>query len=170
MVPSEDEGGTGFPSVRLLRMAQSQNVTSSEFHMWRAVFAFALVDKSLSIEEQELLRAHLKTVPFSPMQRETLKNDFLRPQNVEVMYKQISEPEHKRRFCVLARALAWCEGDLDRQEEEILRRVACMKGTNDEEMLRESRTHPNLRDFYQHYAKAGVAGLMKAGPGFEMRV
>jgi hypothetical protein len=148
-------------------MAPSVKISDSEFAMWRAVFAFSLVDNMLSMEEQGLLRSYLNSVPFSPAQLEIIKADFMRPQNVEAMYKKITEPAHKKRFCVLARALVWCEGDMDLQEAEILRRVACIKGV-DEAILRESRDHPNLENFHQKYAKAGLVGLMKTNAGFQM--
>ncbi|MBU0859787.1 MAG: hypothetical protein KJ667_07600, partial [Alphaproteobacteria bacterium] len=98
----------------------------STFYMWRAVFAFALVDNMLSIEEQKLLKVYLDTVPFSDAQRAVLRADFKTPQNVESLYKKITNPADRERFCVLARALVWCEGDMDRQEEIILRRVSCL--------------------------------------------
>ena len=146
-------------------------VSDSEFNMWRAVFAFALVDNNLSLEEQDVLRSYIVSTDFSPTQRETLKNDFLRPQNVETMYQKITEKEHKQRFCILARALVWSDGDMNKQEAEILRRVACMRGYPEEEHLRSSRGHPDVQDFYRHYAKAGAIGLMRrAAPGFQTHV
>ena len=84
------------------------NIPQSEFDMWRAVFAFSLVDNTLSLEEQKLLQSSAKTVPFSQTQIDTLKDDFKKPQNVEDLYRKITDPKDKQRFCVLARALAWC--------------------------------------------------------------
>jgi len=147
---------------------QSKGVSESEFAMWRAVFAFSIVDNALSLEEQELLRSYLRTVPFSETQMDTLKKDFEAPQNVEAMYRKITNPEHKKRFCILARALVWCEGDMDMQEEKILRRVACLKDVPENDFLRASRDHPDLEEFYTHYARAGVVGLMRASPGLRM--
>lgn len=147
---------------------QSQGVSESEFSMWRAVFAFSLVDNSLSLEEQELLRSYLKTVPFSAAQMDMLKKDFEAPQNVEAMYRKITDTAHKKRFCVLARALVWCEGDMDLQEEQILRRVACLKDPPENDFLRASREHTDVKDFYTHYSRAGVIGLMRASQGFRM--
>lgn len=149
-------------------MASSEMVNDSEFYMWRAVFAFSLADNLLSLEEQDILNSHLKTVPFSQSQLATLKDDLRNPRNVEELYKRITHAEDKKRFCVLSRALAWCEGDMDLQEERILKRVGCIKGSPDEEILRGTREHPNLKDFYKHYSKAGMVGLMKYSPGLQM--
>jgi hypothetical protein len=145
-----------------------QPVTNSEFYMWRAVFAFAFVDNSLSIEEQELLKSYLNSVPFSADQLKTLKDDFQNPPDVVHMYSAITNQKHREHFCVLARALVWCEGNMDRQEKEILKRVSCLRGDEGAETLRHSREHAHT--FYRHYAKAGVTGLMRRGPNFEVRV
>lgn len=140
---------------------KNRPVNNSEFTMWRAVFAFALVDNVLSLAEQTLLRTYYSAIPFSDVQREVLKEDFLKPQSVEDLFNRITDPEHRLRFCALARALVWCEGDMDKQEEQILRRVKCLGG---ESILRESRTHPHLDDYHKQYARGGVRGIMKPRP------
>ncbi len=141
-------------------MLSRDQVTDSEFFMWRAVFAFAFVDSSLSMEEQELLYSYLAKARLSPEQKQTLKQDLLEPQSAEEMYKGISSTHDKERFCVLARALAWCEGDMDAQEVKILKKVACFKDGEDHDILKESRRSEHMHDFYQHYAKSGVVGLL----------
>jgi hypothetical protein len=138
--------------------------------MWRAVFAFALVDNMLSIEEQKLLKVYLDTVPFSDAQRAVLRADFKTPQNVEALYKKIANRADRERFCVLARALVWCEGNMDRQEERILRRVSCLADDAHDDVLRRTRKHPHLDSYYEHYAKAGVAGMMKISPRFSRKI
>jgi hypothetical protein len=145
-----------------------ENPTDSEFNMWRAVFAFSLVDNLLSMEEQKLLQSYFNAVPFSKAQIDILKNDFRKPQDVEALYKKITDPKHKERFCVLARALVWSEGDMDRQEELILKKVACLGNHADNDVLSRSRKHPDLESCYQSYAKAGMSGLLRSRPGFEM--
>ena len=138
--------------------------------MWRAVFAFSLVDNMLSIEEQRLLQSYLNAIPFSPAQIDILKNDFREPQDVEALYRLIDNPEHRERFCILVRALVWCEGNMEKQEERILRNVSCLGQGADADVLRRTRNHPHLDDYYQHYARAGVVGLMKMKPIMSMRV
>jgi hypothetical protein len=144
---------------------QPQSVNESEFYMWRAVFAFALVDNVLSIEEQRLLKSYYISIPLSVAQKAILKKDFMKPQDIEALYAKITDPAHRERFCALARALVWCEGNMDRQEEEILRRVSCLKDKAYDGVLRKSRSHPHLHDYYKSYARAGVAGLLRPGPG-----
>lgn len=149
-------------------MDRQQDIDESEFHMWRAVFAFAFVDNSLSLEEQELLQSYMKKVPFSQKQLSVLNGDFKNPPDIVKMYKGITSEKHREHFCVLARALVWCEGDMDRQEEKILKRVSCLDDDDGADLLYRSREHAG--DYYKHYAKAGMIGLMKAPTNFQMHV
>lgn len=150
-------------------MAQT-GISDSEFYMWRAVFAFATVDGILSLEEQQLLQSYRHKVNFSMDQLEILRRDMTTPQDVMALYKKITEHEHKKRFCILARALSWCEGDMDMQEQAILKRLECFKSGPDAEILRSTRGHPHVLDFYQEYAKAGIVGMRKGNAAVQMRV
>lgn len=149
--------------------ASHEKVGDSEFYMWRAVFAFALVDNVLSLEEQTLLQAYLKVAPFSFQQIAVLKSDFERPQNIEAFYKKITRSQDKEKFCILARAIAWCEGDMQRQEQAILKKVSCLKDRADDDVLRRTRNNPHIETYYQEYAKAGMMGLHKTLPALELR-
>ena len=139
-----------------------EGVTESEFYMWRAAFAFSLHDKILSLEEQKLLQPYSDIVMFSQAQNNTLRNDFKNPQDVEALYHQITNPKDKARFCVLARALAWSNGDIDKQEEAILKKLSCLAKNANDDVLVRTRRHPHVHAYYQQYAKAGVMGLFKA--------
>ncbi len=137
-------------------------IGKSEFSMWRAVFAFAYVDNTLSLEEQELLHSYLTQVPFSETQLNTLKEDLTHPKDVNELYKGITRPEDKTRFCVLARALAWCEGDVTAQEKNILKKMTCFgEVVEDKEIFDKTRGHPHVEFYYNQYAKAGMMGLFQ---------
>lgn len=145
-------------------------VSDSEFHMWRALFALAFMDNRVSPQEMELLRAYQSDALFSQGQLEILRGDFMHPRKVEEMHAHITDPADKARFCALSRALLWCEGDADRQEEEILRRVSCLTAPAEREILRESRHHAQLHDYYASYEKAGMIGLLNdIGAGYDLR-
>lgn len=144
-------------------------VGESEFYMWRAVFAFTYVDNVLSLEEQELLQAYLKKVPFSTKQLATLKNDLQNPKDVVGLYRKITRSEDKERFCVLARAIVWCEGDITAQEKAILKKVSCFDEDEEMEILESTRDHPYLKTYYQQYARAGMMGLMDIPHSVELR-
>ncbi len=140
-------------------MALRNVITDSEFSMWRAIFAFALSDKSFSIQEQMFLRNWLQDVRFSAAHIAILKKDFQNPKDVVDLYRKITNPVDLTHFCVLARALAWCEGDMDKQEEEILKRVSCISDKSGQVAMARSRRHPFLKKCYEAYAKAGFNEL-----------
>ena len=151
-------------------MAEYAGVSDSEFNMWRAVFAFAYVDHSLSLEEQDILHSYLVRAPFSNTQRMILEDDLLHPKDVIVFYKQITNPEDKTRFCVLARAIAWSEGDVTAQEKYILKKMSCFGEVVDEEILNKTRNHPHTEAYYNQYAKSGMMGLFQTPHILEIRV
>ena len=145
-------------------MHGKSGIGESEFAMWRAVFAFTYVDNVLSLEEQELLQAYLKKVPFSHAQLQTLKEDLRNPKDVLALYRKITRKEDKERFCVLARAIVWCEGDITAQEKAILKKVSCFDEEEEIEILESTRDHPHLKTYYQQYAKAGMMGILNTMP------
>ena len=133
----------------------------SEFYMWRAIFAFAMADGELSADELDLLHEYKEYVHFSAHQLQILHDDFLYPQNVEYLYKQITQPEDKHRFCIMARALAWSEGDLDQQEERILKHVSCLGTKEHSDTFHRTRNHPEIEPFIDRYAKGGTMGFLE---------
>jgi len=139
-----------------------QGISESEFAMWRAIFAFAFTDHEVSAEERAVLDEYRSSIHFSSKQLLILSGDFANPQDVEAMYKKITHPEDKHKFCAIARALAWCDGDLDKQDERILQSVACLKS--------HERQHPELQSFYEKYEKNGMAGYFQPKPLVELRV
>jgi hypothetical protein len=142
-------------------MAVQSGVPASEFNMWRAVFAFSLVDRVLSVEEQSLLSGYLSSIPFSAEQKDILLHDFKSPQDVEHHFNSITEGKDRSRFCELARTLVWSKGDMDLQEKIILRRVKCLGNREGRSMLKESRTSKWVLDWTDRYEQAGILGMMK---------
>lgn len=153
---------------------QQENVRNgldqSEFAMWRTLFSFALVDQVLTLEEQKLLSQYLSTVPFSQKQRSILLEDMKSPQNVESLYGQITQSEHRKRFCELARTLVWSKGDMDMQEKIILRRVSCIAHGDHWGMLRKTRLSDYSDNFHEQYERVGLLGYMQQPKIFESRV
>lgn len=142
-------------------MKNSSGVPDSEFNMWRAVFAFSLVDRVLTVEEQSLLSGYLSSVPFSAAQKDILLNDFRHPQDVELFYNRITVDKDRVRFCELARTLVWSKGDMDLQEKIILRRVSCIGKREGRAALRQSRDSQWLAEWTERYEAAGVLGVFK---------
>jgi len=141
-----------------------EDVSESEFNMWRAVFAFSLLDNILSPQDQRILQPYSNTILFSEAQNDILKHDFKEPQNVEALYHKITDSKDKERFCVLARALAWCEGDMSKQEEAILKHLSCLAKGADDDLLTRTRRHPHLAGYFLRYSQDGMVGLYKLPP------
>lgn len=138
--------------------------------MWRAVFAFSLVDRTLTMEEQKLLSQYLSSVPFSAEQVNVLMDDFKLPQDVEKLYNKISDPKDRKRFCELARTLVWSKGDMDLQEKIILKRVSCLGTKEGKATLNESRNSEWVIGYHESYEKAGILGMMQHPHIYEARI
>ena len=146
-----------------------KGIPESEFYMWRALFAFAFAPGVVIPERMEILNEAKDTVPFSLHQLTVLRDDFQYPQDIDYLYKQITAPEHKHQFCAMARAIAWSDGDMDAQDERILKRVSCL-GKEDSEFLKLSRENTGLAGYMDQYAKNGMLGLWQMPRILEMRV
>ncbi|PZP57379.1 MAG: hypothetical protein DI586_00370 [Micavibrio aeruginosavorus] len=145
-----------------------KGISDSEFNMWRAVFAFSLLDNFLSLEEQKLLRSYKAKTPFSKEQLDILSHDFERRQDIGNFYNRITDAEDRKQFCVLARALTWSDGSMGAQEKEILKRASCLDTEEGREILQSTRDHPHLKHYYQSYSKAGVVGLFSVPHQLDM--
>ena len=139
-------------------MVMTKMISDSEFYMWRAVFAFSFADGVLSVEEQDILSQHIARVPFSKRQMEILHEDFKEPKDAEEMYKGIIDDQDKERFCSLARALAWCEGDMDAQEKLILRRLDCLNTPEGFQLLQKTRNPAAIQTYRDQYKRYGLGG------------
>ncbi len=108
--------------------------------MWRTVVAMAHADGIVTPHELEFLQTALKGTPLSSGQTELLKKDIKFPQDIHVMFSQITDARDRREFFKLARILSWSDGDFDIQEQKILKSLEEInKNTEDRALLRESR-------------------------------
>ncbi len=101
----------------------TDSISESRLYMWRAVIAIVHADHVVTPEEKELAESYLANVPFSEDQKTILQEDLLEAQNIEEMFNQITEPVDQAEFFGFARLMVWCDGDYDRQEEEIFSRL-----------------------------------------------
>lgn len=101
----------------------SEGVSESRFYMWRAVIALVHADHVVTLEEKELAESYLGNVDFSEEQVAILREDLLEAQDIEEMFNNITDPVDQGEFFGFARLMVWCDGDFDRQEEEIFSRL-----------------------------------------------
>lgn len=145
----------------------ARKLNNSEFQMWRALFAFAFTDGILSVDEKNVLSDHLKDVELTEDQKKTLVKDMQNNEPVEGLYRKITNDDYKQLFCDVARTLAWCEGEIDRQEEEILKRVACLKEPSNQLFLKKSAKSSIFERYLKQYRETGKIGAKKPLPLFE---
>jgi len=152
-------------------MKSAKQVSEDEFLMWRSVFAFALIDGVLSVEEQNILSNHLKEVPFTLVQLRILKNDMNYPQDIEGLFEGIQNEDNQKRFCELARTLVWCDGDMARQEKIILERVSCIENsTRMRAHLKDSAESPWMKSYIDRYEDMSFASSNQNSHLFEVAV
>ncbi len=111
------------------------SLSTSRFNMWRAVVAMIHADGVVTAHELDFINRHISQSPLSEEQRAVLTADIGTAQDVYVMFSRIEEVEDKADFFVLARALSWCDGDLDKQEANILAQLQAMDITEGDKRL-----------------------------------
>lgn len=142
-------------------------LNNNEFQMWRALFAFAFADGTLSQDEKNVLSDHLKDVELTEAQQRTLVSDMQKHEPVEGLHEKITDDVYKQLFCDVARTLAWCDGEIDRQEEEILKRVACLKKAENQVFLKRSAQSSIFERYLKQYRENGKIGAKQPLPLFE---
>jgi len=95
-------------------------INESRFYMWRAVVAMIHADGVVTPHELSFIKDYMSDLNLTPNQTLLLEMDIAKPQLVHDMFSEISELQDRKDFFALARALAWCDGDFDAQEEHIL--------------------------------------------------
>lgn len=100
-----------------------KELTESQFYMWRTLFALAHVDGVVRGEEVRFMAETLEDVPFSDIQRAILNDDIKHAQNVEAMFRGITDVRDQAAFFKYARTLVHIDGDYDRAEQAIMLRL-----------------------------------------------
>lgn len=118
----------------------AEGISESRFFMWRAVVAMIHADGVVTPHELSFINDYIPDLNLSQKQLETIAEDLQVPKSVHGMYDRISKSEDRHDFFALARALSWCDGDYDEQEEKII--DALERSRIDEEnwrLMHESR-------------------------------
>ena len=114
------------------------HLSHSRFNMWRAVVAMVHADGVVTPHELAFINNYLAELSLSEEQLAQIAEDLQKPQDIFIAFSLIESPEDKRDFFALARALSWCDGDLDAQEEKILKQLELNDASADQ-WLQESR-------------------------------
>jgi len=115
-------------------------LTESRFYMWRTVVAMVHADGVVTPHELAFVNDYISDIELSPSQLEILRDDLGVEQDIYEMFVNIKNRQDKIDFFSLARALSWCDGDLDQQEKEIIDRLQKIDDNQDAlSVLEESR-------------------------------
>jgi hypothetical protein len=98
-------------------------ITESQFYMWRTLFAMSHVDNEVSDDEVRFMAEALEDIPFSPEQKEMLREDTKTPQDIVEMFSRISDMRDQARFFKFAHDLVWADGKYDLKEQEMMLRL-----------------------------------------------
>lgn len=101
-----------------------QVLSESRFYMWRAVFAMAHVDGTVTDEEIAFAEQYLGRAPFSAEQVQVLSDDLRAPKSVGEMLGHVSEPSDQADFFQFSQMLAWADGDYSAQEKALVERMS----------------------------------------------
>ncbi|MCC6597966.1 MAG: TerB family tellurite resistance protein [Alphaproteobacteria bacterium] len=107
-------------------MAQTA-LTSSQFYMWRTLFAIAHADGVVSEEEVRFMAEALEDFPFSKTQRAILNEDVKHAQGIEVMFQGITDARDLAAFFKYARILVHIDGEFSESEQKIMQRLQEMR-------------------------------------------
>ena len=112
-------------------------VNESKFSMWRTLFAMAHADNIVTEEEIHFMVEALERVDFSPEQKSVLEEDVKTPQDIEAMFKGVTDAEDRAEFFKFARELVWCDGDFGEEEQAVMIKLkqAHMRETNIDDMV-----------------------------------
>jgi len=119
---------------------QSTGISESRMCMWRAVIAMVHADGVVTPHEMAFVQDSIRNIDLSDSQIQIIADDLQTPQDSYEMFSRIDNPLDKKDYFSLARAVSWCDGDLDKQEELIIKNLEKLH-MNDEEMkmLNQSR-------------------------------
>ncbi len=97
-------------------------ISDSKFNMWQAIIAFVHADGLKHPSEVAFIEEKLQVLNLTGEQKTLLREDLIRPKNVDDFYELITAPADRSQFVYFARLLLWCDGDFDAQEKAILDR------------------------------------------------
>lgn len=104
-------------------MEEQQEMAESRFYMWRAVFAMAHVDGHVSPEEVEFASQYLENASFSEQQKQILRDDLVKPQDVGELLSRVTALPDQADFFQFSHMLAWKDGDYSWSEQNVMDRL-----------------------------------------------
>lgn len=102
---------------------QQSPINESQFYMWRTLFALVHADNVVTDEERKFMEKAVDTLSLTDYQRSILVADTMDASDIGEMFKRITDQHDRTEFFRHARVLVWCDGDFDKQEQEIMSKL-----------------------------------------------
>ncbi len=117
----------------------TQQISDSEFYMWRAIFALSHADDIVTDDEIRFMAEAMEDIPFSAEQQEILKDDIATPQDPVKMFTGVSDPKDQTNFFKFAQDMVMADGDFGKAEQEVMikLRELHMRRTNVDDLVGE---------------------------------
>lgn len=96
------------------------DVGTSQFNMFRCVIAMAHADHIITDEEQAYVMGFVQKLPFTEEQKSTLLADLKEKQDMRALLSHINDPKYRGQLVYFARLLAYKDGNLHPEEDELL--------------------------------------------------
>ncbi len=114
-------------------------VSNSKLSMFRCMIAIAHADGIFCDAERDYMRTMMakQNPPLSEDQSATLEDDMSTPQNIEDILPHVDHPEHRGQVVYFARLMAYKDGELHPNEDDLVERLhANAMGNIDMDALR----------------------------------
>lgn len=98
----------------------TNEITTSQFHIWRTLFSVAHADNVFKDEEVQFMTNLMRDINFSDEQTAILKDDISNPKDAETMFHGITDQQDRIQFFDFARDLVWIDGEYDQDEKNMM--------------------------------------------------
>lgn len=98
-----------------------KKLNDSQMSMWKAIIALIDADGLDHEGEIAFLKERFQKLDGTSEQKEELLSSIGQFQDVNVYFKQITEPRDRSQFIYFARLLFWSDGDFHEQEKKVLK-------------------------------------------------
>ena len=122
------------------QMNPESGISNSKLSMFRCMLAIAHADGIYCDEEQGYMRTMMgnQNPPLSEEQREILEDDMANPKALGDILPEIDEPEYRGQVVYFARLMAYKDGELHPNEDDLIERLHANAMDNvDMDALRE---------------------------------
>ncbi len=99
---------------------EENQVSNSKLYMLRCLIAMAHADGIFCDQERAYIVKMMDRIPLSDEQQTTLENDFDHPQEIGDLFRHINDPRFRGQVVYFARIMAFKDGNLHPNEQQIL--------------------------------------------------